>query len=223
MSKGTVEQSSTDYIFEQLNEEILSMKLAPHTKLSETEVANRFGVSRQPVREAFFRLGNLRLLSIQPHRPATVRGFSMEHMQDALFVRLSVELEVIRSACANWDAEKASTLECNLVLQRQAIDSNQLDAFRELDYEFHKLICDLSGYPLAFETIKRCKQHVDRLSALSLARAGEVTALLEDHEDIANALKARSARSATRLLRKHAGRLNLAIDEIFKSHYEYFE
>jgi DNA-binding GntR family transcriptional regulator len=50
----------------------------PGTKLSETEVARRFGVSRQPLRSAFRKLANEELLFFRPQKAAVVRGFSME-------------------------------------------------------------------------------------------------------------------------------------------------
>ena len=66
---GTFERRTTaDVVFEQLHREIASLTLLPGTKLSEAEVARRFGVSRQPVREAFSRLGNLELLLVRPQK-----------------------------------------------------------------------------------------------------------------------------------------------------------
>ena len=53
-------RTATDVVFDQLHEEIVSLAIYPGTKLSETEVAKRFGVSRQPVRDAFAKLENLR-------------------------------------------------------------------------------------------------------------------------------------------------------------------
>ena len=108
-----VARTSTDMVFNALYEEISTLKLLPGTKMSEAEVANRMGVSRQPVRDAFNRLGNMGLLLIRPQRATVVRGFSMDEIQNSRFIRLAVELEVIREACAVWDAEKAGLLEAS--------------------------------------------------------------------------------------------------------------
>ncbi len=91
-------RTTTDVVFDQLFEEITSLKLLPGTKLSEADVARRFGVSRQPIRDAFNRLCNLELLVIRPQKATKVRGFSMPHIAHARFIRLAVELEVIRRA-----------------------------------------------------------------------------------------------------------------------------
>ena len=100
-------RTTTDMVFDQLHQEISTLELLPGTKLSEADVAQRYGVSRQPVRDAFSRLENLDLLLIRPQRATEVRGFSLEHIAHARFVRRSVEIEVINYACSIWDEARA--------------------------------------------------------------------------------------------------------------------
>ncbi len=216
-------RTTTDLVFDRLHEEIVSLKLLPGTKLSEAEVARRFGVSRQPVRDAFNRLGNLDLLLIRPQRATEVRGFSMERIAHARFVRLAVELEVIRHACTLWDDERAAELERNLDQQQQAIEAGQPDRFHALDREFHELICELGGCPLAIETIGECKQKVDRLCTLGLGRQRAAATLLEDHRKLARALADRAPEAATSIAREHLARLDEVIAAIRDSHSGYFE
>ena len=63
--------SVTDQVFEALYRKVLLVELPPGTKLSELDVARQLGVSRQPVRDAFFRLSKLGFLQIQPQRATT--------------------------------------------------------------------------------------------------------------------------------------------------------
>ena len=216
-------RTTTDVVFDQLHDEIVSLKLLPGTKLSEAEVARRFGVSRQPVRDAFNRLDNLDLLLIRPQKATEVRGFSIDRIGLARFVRLAVELEVIRHACSVWNTSHAERLEQNLDQQQQSIDNGQPEKFHALDYQFHKLIAELGGCPLAFETIQECKRKVDRLCVLSLGRADESATLLEDHRQLAHSLKHGSVEKATAIARKHLSRLDDTIADIHLTHAEYFE
>jgi len=216
-------RTSTDIVFEQLHEEISSLIILPGTKLSEVDIAQRFGVSRQPVRDAFNRLENLDLLLIRPQRATEVRGFSMERIAYARFVRLAVELEVIQRACSIWDATRAETLDHNLQLQQQALLSEQTDQFHVLDYHFHKLICELGGCPMASITIEECKKKIDRLCVLSLDRKDESATLFDDHQKIAKALKDGSANEATAVARQHFSRLDNVITDVHSKHSEYFE
>ncbi|MEY1557150.1 GntR family transcriptional regulator [Yoonia sp. R2331] len=216
-------RSTADVVFDHLFEEIVSLTLLPGTKISEAEVAKRFGVSRQPIRDAFRRLGNLNLLSIRPQRATVVRRFSLAEIQNARFLRLSVELEVAERACAIWTEAKAAALAENIEAQRAALENSNTAKFHELDYGFHKLICEEAGLPLAFETIQSCKRHVDRLCVLSLSHDEEREDVLAEHIKISDALMQRDAPRTRALLRKHIGRLDPVITEIHNTHADYFQ
>lgn len=222
-SEAGAPRTTTDMVFDHLYEQILTLDLLPGARMSEAEVANRLGVSRQPVRDAFNRLGNLGLLTIRPQRATEVRGFSITEIDNSRFVRLAIELEVVTRACADWDAVRGDAFDRNLAQQQEAIASGQTERFHALDYDFHRLICDFAGQPLAFETIERCKRAVDRLCVLSLGRAEEMTALLEDHRIIVQAMKTGAAEQARATLRHHLKRLDSTIVEIHEAHSEYFE
>ena len=219
----TLERRTTaDVVFEQLHKELVSLELLPGTKLSESDVARRFGVSRQPVREAFGRLDNLDLLVVRPQRATVVRGFSLQRVAHARFVRLAVEVEVVSVACSNWDKSRAETLQRNLDQQLIAVE-NEPAQFHALDSQFHNLICELGGCPLAIDVIAECRQKIDRLCALSLARQSEAATLLDDHQKLAAALKSKSTATALSITRKHLSRLDSTIEEIHLNHSEYFE
>lgn len=220
----TIERRTTiDAVYDHLQDEIASLRLLPGAKLSEAEIARQFGVSRQPVRDAFTRLENKGLLLIRPQRATVVRGFSMKQIANARYIRVAVELEVLRSACEIWDDARAAKLRENIDEQTAVVSKGHSAAFHKLDYLFHKMICGLAGHPLAFETIEECKQSVDRLCVLSLDRRDEAATLVQDHEDIALALEKRDAAGAAVAARRHFARLDKTIDEIHIEHAEYFD
>ncbi len=216
-------RTTSDIVFEHLFEAIVSLEMLPGSKLSEADIAKQFGVSRQPVRDAFNKLEAQDLLLIRPQKATKVRGFSMEKIAHARFVRLAVELEVVRVACQNWQSEYSTAIAENLKAQEQAIDDEQTEEFHRLDYEFHRIICELGGHRLAFETIQECKRKIDRLCVLSLGRASEASTLLEDHKLLATALDARDHEAACGVIRTHLSRLDETIEEVHLKHAEYFE
>ncbi len=223
MKENSVPRTTTDVVFENLHNDIVSLALLPGAKMSEAEVAARMGVSRQPVRDAFNRLAHMDLLSIRPQRATRVRGFSAEKIANARFVRLSIELEVIRRAHSVWDDAKAAVLDRQLDIQRAAIDAGDIGEFHALDYDFHKAIFDMGGHPLAFDMVVQCKQPVDRLCVLSLGDKGELSHVFADHERIANALARGSVEQLEDVTRQHLSRLDATIRAIREKHAEYFE
>ena len=115
------------------------------------------------------------------------------------------------------------TLESNLDQQQATIDAGQTGQFHELDYQFHKLICEFSGFPLAYNVIESCKRKVDRLCMLSMGRHEEVSEILEDHRQIARALELGVTEDARNLTSSHLARLDKTIEEIHESHSNFFE
>lgn len=216
-------RSTADVVYQRLHSEILNLDILPGSKISEADVGRRFGVSRQPVRDAFKRLGNLGLLEIRPQRATEVRRFSIEEIKNTRFLRMAIELEVVEAACAKWSDEAAAVLAANLEEQAAQLDARETETFHQLDYTFHRLICDISGHPLAFETIEQCKQSVARLCVLSLAHDHASAAVLEDHRAIAQALSERSVQAAREVTRHHLTRLDDTILEIHKTHAEFFQ
>lgn len=211
-------------VFEQLYEDIVSLKLLPGTKLSEADIARKYGVSPQPVRDAFHRLSSIDLLLIQPQRASKVRGFSMSRIEDARFIRLSVELEVSRRACEVWDKSRDAKLQKNLDQQRRCVETSDGDGMQLLDYEFHRLLCELGECPRAFATIKQQKQKLDRLCVLEQDhKVNGMESILQDHQSIALALETKSVEAVLAAARKHLGRLDETIKYIHATHSEYFE
>lgn len=218
-----VARSTADIVYERLYEEIVNLDLLPGSKISEAEVGRRFGVSRQPVRDAFKRLGNLDLLEIRPQRATVVRRFSLDEIANTRFVRLSVELEVVESACSCWSNAHKIKLQNSLSEQKAALDAGEIEAFHKLDYAFHKMICDLSGHPMAFETIDLCKRKVDRLCVLSLEKKSGARDIFDDHRDLAAALSNVDVEQARAVTRRHLSRLDDTIAEIHDTHTNYFQ
>lgn len=219
----TDRKTGSDHVFETLFGQIVRLELLPGTKISETEIAKSFGFSRQPVREAFTRLANLNLLLIRPQRATIVRPFSREIISNARFVRAAIELEVVREVARNRDMSVDAELRSNLRAQRTAISREDAEAFHDLDYQFHKLLCRASGHAFAFDIIAANKAQIDRLCMLSLTSQKAMETLYADHEALLDALFKGDDEAGTRILRTHLDRLTPTIDALYTTHRSYFE
>ena len=216
-------RTSVDEIFDYLYEEIRSLRLRPGDKISEADIAARFGVSRQPVRDCFSRLESIDLLKIRPQRATEVKRFSLREIEKSRFVRSAVEAEVLRRAAKYCDDTDAAKLDASIQPQKDARDSGNYQAFGELDYQFHQLLCDIAKAGYAFEVISFEKAKVDRLCMLSLSHEQRMPQLVEDHEAIAGAVKAGDAEAAVAAGMLHLSRLDDTIDGIVSSRSDYFE
>lgn len=221
---GTLERTtSSDVVFDELFGQITRLELLPGTKISETDVAKSFGLSRQPVREAFTRLANLNLLLVRPQRATVVRPFSRQLVANARFVRAAVELEVIRAAALDRDKSIDAALKANLRKQAEAISAEDVSLFHELDYQFHKLLCASAKQEFAFEIIAENKAQVDRLCMLALTSKKAMDDLYVDHQSLLKNLFDGDAKAADQVLRTHLERLTPTIQAIYTTHNAYFD
>ncbi|MXU65111.1 GntR family transcriptional regulator [Oceanomicrobium pacificus] len=216
-------RTSADIVYDHLYEEIVSLSLLPGDKISEAEVAKRFGVSRQPVRDAFNRLGLQNLLLIRPQKATEVRQFSREGIENARFIRTAVEVEVLRKGARNWTGRHDDRIDENLDAQREAVAVGDVDRFHGLDYRFHELLCEASGAAFAFRTIAANKTQIDRLCILSLTSKESMEELIVDHEDLVAALRGGDVLRTEEVIRRHLMRLDPTVEKIYNTRREYFE
>lgn len=216
-------RTSVDVVFDHLYNEIATLELLPGDKISEADIAAKFGVSRQPVRDAFSRLENLDLLLIRPQRATEVKRFSHREIAKSRFVRAAVETEVIRRAADLCDDLGAARLDGLLKIQEAIVNSNNYDAFGPQDYEFHKTLCEIAGVDFAFEVIRSEKANVDRLCILSLSKENRMGQLLEDHRDIARHVIHHDTDAAIKAAMLHLSRLDATIEAISEANADYFD
>ena len=215
-------RTSADDVFDYLRQQIATLELMPGTKISEAEIAAKFGVSRQPVRDAFSRLENLDLLLIRPQKATVVKWFSLKSIATARFARLAVELEVVRRALQLWDGSFEDAFEESLAAQSAAVKAQNVDEFHQLDYEFHRLLCHAAKSDFAFEIISTNKARIDRLCVLSLTSGDSMAVLVDDHEVILKQLKLQNEPAMLAGVRKHLARLDETVDAIYEEHKSYF-
>ncbi len=212
--------STTDQVFELLRKRILSLELPPDAKLSEADVARQLGVSRQPVRDAFFRLSSLGFLQIQPQKATRVTKIRVQDVLKARFVRASIEIEVMRRAVDTFTENDFKLLEQNLFEQKSALDVGNSEAFNGLDNLFHQAICERAGVGFVQSLILENKAHTDRLRFLALASGSVQT--WEEHVTIVKALRAKDTEASIQAMRSHLSQIERVIDQLREENHDWF-
>lgn len=215
-------RTTSEDVFDKLHADIVSLKLLPGARLSEVDVARKFDISRQPVREAFIRLHNLELLQVQPQRATQVRRISEQALLNARFIRTAVEVELLRVACNSETIAFHKSFERNLDQQLAARQANRVKRFHALDYEFHHLICKAAGCEHAFETVSTNKSQLDRLCLLSLTEQAEMAQIHADHQALYDCIRDNRADDAEELIRRHLSRVINLLSAVRKSHPDFF-
>jgi GntR family transcriptional regulator, rspAB operon transcriptional repressor len=208
---------------QQLLREIVSLELPPGTRLSEQEIAERYGISRQPVREALIALARARLVEVLPQRGTFVLKISAQTMREARYLREVIEVAVARRACAAFAPASREQVVESMVAQRQAAERGDAAAFHHCDAQFHKVLAEGAGCPLAWELVGHLKAHLDRVCRLTLDGVSPLATLIEQHEAIIAAIDRRDADAAEAAMRLHLTEILRALPEVEKAYPEYFK
>lgn len=197
---------------------ILTGVLPPGTKVSEQEIADTIGTSRQPVREAFLRLSAEGLLDIRPQRGTYVSKITAAEVLDARFVREAVEADLIRLACENADATAVAGLGDLLAAQAAAGDAA---GFMALDEAFHRAIAQIAGKARAWDHLQRLKSQMDRVRFLQL-KDFPVSKLIAQHGAMVEAIATNNADVAEAEVRAHLRLIEADLPGIQAAHPDYF-
>lgn len=142
--------ATADGVYEQLRQQIIHLELPPGSAISEIETAEKFHVSRTPVRDVFKRLEREGLLEIKPHIGSFISLIDMNVVSDVLYMREVLEYAILCDLSQKYD--KSLELKINLLLQEQKdlLDSDYTmeelsRKFIESDDRFHSILLDAAG------------------------------------------------------------------------------
>jgi len=214
--------STGERLFQALKAAIVRTELRPGEALSEAEIARRFAVSRQPVREAFIRLAEAGLVAIRPYRGTFVRKITPADVLEGRFLREAIEVAIVRELALAAPRPDLAPLRASLEAQRRVRPGDQ-DRFTALDEAFHATFAELAGHRGAWRVVERAKAQMDRVRYLSLDHATPTARLVAQHAAVVQALEAGDADAAEAAMRAHLTELSGALPTLHRAHPELFD
>ncbi len=184
-------------VYERLRAEILSCVLLPGTSLNEATLAERFNVSKTPIRDALSRLHAQRLLQVMPRKGYRVAPISMADATDLFEFRAWLEEKCVRSIVEHATDEQLRTLDR---FRRRSVKQDFVDYNRS----FHLALVELTPNRRLADTAREIIEQFDRLVLMSIAAVERQTApLLKEHGLILDAIQRRDGPLAGRLIAQH--------------------
>ena len=190
-------------VYEFLREDIVTMVLKPGTTLPRNELSAHFDLSLTPIRDALMRLEEEGLVDIFPQHATRVRAINIDSARQSHFLRLALELEIVRTLAASRDMQLVAALEQLVSQQRVALEHSDLDGFSRADHAFHQRLYTAANAGELWRLIRGRSGNMDRLRRLHLPLNGKADAILLDHAEIASAIRAGDAARAEACLRRH--------------------
>ncbi|MCU5784357.1 GntR family transcriptional regulator [Alcanivorax balearicus MACL04] len=205
-----------DRVFARLQDDIVRGVIAPGTKVSETDLASRYGVSRGPLREALRRLESRKLLERVVHVGTRVTSLSFDDLIEIYYVREALEGMAARLAAENMSDEEVRGLTALLGQHEQQQDLREDTAYfqREGDLDFHYRIIQGSHNATLIQMLVGGLYHLVRMYRYQFSTvSNRPQKALNEHRRIVEAIEARDADLAELLMRRHISRARENIEQ----------
>ena len=192
-------------IAHEIRRAILEGRLEPGDVLREEQLARELGTSRTPVREALIELRNEGLVEAQQTRRAVVRAYDADELRDIYGLRSALEAHAARRAAKRATPEAIAELYAS-VDRFHALVGSAPDDVNELVSEnlvFHAIVADAAGVPHLKKMIDQVMVIPRRYRAYAAYVPEHRTTVEADHRAITEAIEARDANAAERLMEAH--------------------
>lgn len=215
------EPDLSERIHDAVLDAICSGELRPGARLTQEELAQKFGVSRQPVLQAMMLLRREGFLVDAGRKGVCVTPLDVDHARNLYVVRAALDGAAARLAASNYTPHLAYRGRQLLDVGRRAVASGYVPSVIEADIDFHLFVYEASGNPLFGETAQQHWQHLRRVMAAALSEEDLRVSVWDEHEGILRALEAGQANEAEALCHGHAeqmadiltGRLKVVISK----------
>ena len=213
---GVKRESLREQVVNLLRWAIFTGDLPPGGTFSVPSLADEFGISPTPVREAVLDLAQHGLVVVLPNRGFRVVSPTMDYLRQAMHVRRLVEiptmLEIARAATRE-DVEPLRVLAVSIIRSAQTGD---LKSFVETDYEFHWRLTSLCGNSILTELIEELRSRARVVAVPAIARQGVLTDTAQEHLDLLRAIEEHDLEAVERVTLSHMDRtfegLKAAVD-----------
>lgn len=206
--------SLTRLVADSLERLILSGELSPGAKLNELALADRLGVSRGPLREAFRTLEEYGLIRQEKNRGAFVREIALAEAADIYDVRAGLDATAGRLLAQRITPAQLEILRALVAAMRDAAGTDDIERFHALNLGFHDRIIEMTGNRPLWETYRRLVKQLTLFRRRNLLAPRAIPHFAEEHGAIVNLLARRDAEGCAKALFEHAqgGRQRMLMD-----------
>jgi DNA-binding GntR family transcriptional regulator len=191
-------------ILENIRDAIISGALTAGSKVSEPDLAERYGISRTPIREAFRQLESEGYLTVIPRRGAVVSKFSQKDVEEFYAIKSILEGYAARLACEKLTSKELDKLESINERLAELASHNDIKVFFKVHNDFHHLFIKAADNEKLRELITNLVTRFQRLRLMSLSLPGRMNISIQEHKKIIEAFRRKDVEAAELLVRKNA-------------------
>ena len=191
------------HLKEMLEREIVTGKIRAGERLEELDIANRFGVSRTPVREALMMLEAINLVERRPRRGAIVKGITLKRLLQMLEALAELEAVAGKLAARRGQTSEVAEIRAALAALDEAEDDSNPDAYYTANIRFHRAIYTASGNDELTRVTEEFAERMEPFLRTQHHSAGWIEKSRKEHKQILEAIESHDSETAYNLLLEH--------------------
>lgn len=200
MPASSIAQTHSSAVIQLLRQSLDRGRWSPGEPLRQEEIAAELGVSRVPVREAFFQLQAEGLVQVVPNKGVYVRSLSADNLQELFRLRSLLEADLVEAAVPLHDTASINRLE---TVQAALDKASAVADWVAGDREFHEALYAPANRPETMAIVRRLRLIVDRFYFARMKPSTRAQGWHEEHHGLIRAVRRRDAASASRQLKAH--------------------
>ncbi len=190
-------------VVEAMRRAIVVGELEPEVHLKELALAEMFGVSRLPIREAIAQLEREGLVRIEPRRGAYVVGITEQDIHDVYECRVVLESYALSRASLRIDAQAIASLKASIEQMEAGVAAGQVQQVATMDMAFHRLLISLSGNRALVNAWEPVAPLIEAALGIADATVQDLPTAVHGHYGIVQALEQHDADAAITALSTH--------------------
>ncbi len=214
-------ESNRDYALRVIRENIINLQLKPGSMISEQDLADELSISRTPVHEALQEISKTKIIEVFPQKGSLVSRIDMKLVNEARFVRATLEAAITEMAVEMATPQDIEQLEENLNLQEFYQKKHSSDKLMELDNAFHEMMYKIADKMQTYYMVRTMNIHYDRFRELRY-QTSDATPIVDEHKLILEAIINKDSKKAKDLVLAHLSKANADYEELKEKYAEYF-
>ena len=208
-------------VLDHLRAQIISLELPPGSALSRQDIALNFGLSQTPVRDALNHLAEEGLVEVFAQHKTVVSRIDIGSAKQSHFLRRSIELEIVRVLAQQPDPQLEGELRALVARQRISLESGNYQPFMNDDQSFHRRMYEAARVPDLYAIVQRYSGHIDRLRSLHVPLPGKASSIVDEHQQITDAIASGNPDEAMRCVENHLSGTLTWIDAVRAEYPDY--
>lgn len=199
--------------YQYIKDRILKGIFRPSQKLTEAELVQQTGVSRNTIKKAFLKLEQENLIAIEKNKGATIKAFTLEEVLNYMEIREVLEGLISRSAVRNISRDDLDKMHDILEQMKKFLANNDFDKYSENNRLFHTIIYASASNHQAVDMIMMIRTQLLRYQFRTILVPGRTEASLKEHTQIYEAFRRKDEDQVVEAATSHISNVREVIEQ----------